>query len=62
MAAGQLATKGQPANGGKGTSWPSKVFEFNPAGLHWPRAVLVLDVMLVPLDLEKALVQVVVPA
>jgi len=49
MAAGQLATKGQPAHGGKGTSWPSKVFEFNPAGLHWPRAVLVLDVMLVPL-------------
>jgi len=47
MAASQLATKGQPAHGGK--SWPSKVFEFNPAGLNWPRAVMVLDVLLVPL-------------
>ena len=46
MAASQLATKGQPAHGGK--SWPSKVFELNPAGLNWPRAVLV-GVLLVPL-------------
>jgi hypothetical protein len=30
-------------------SWPSKVFEFNPAGLNWPYGVLVLDIMLVPL-------------
>ena len=43
------AQEGQPAHGGKGTSWPSKVFELNPAGLHWPRAVLILDIMLVPL-------------
>jgi hypothetical protein len=48
MAASPVATKGQPAHG-KATSWPSKVFELNPAGLHWPRAVLILDVMLVPL-------------
>ena len=30
-------------------SWLSKVFELNPAGLNWPRGVLFLDVMLVPL-------------
>ena len=47
MAASQLATKGQPAHGGK--SWLSKVFELNPAGLNWPRAVMMLDVLLVPL-------------
>ena len=47
MAASQLETKGQPAHGGK--SWLSKVFELNPAGLNWPRAVMVLDVLLVPL-------------
>ena len=41
------ATKGQPAHGGKG--WLSKVFQPNPAGLNWPRAVMILDVLLVPL-------------
>jgi uncharacterized membrane protein YccC len=30
-------------------SWLSRVFELNPAGLNWGRAVVVLDVMLVPL-------------
>ena len=30
-------------------SWLSKVFELSPAGLNWPRAVLFLDVALVPL-------------
>jgi Fusaric acid resistance protein-like len=30
-------------------SWLSKVFELNPAGLNWPRAVLFLDIALVPL-------------
>ena len=29
--------------------WLSKVFELNPAGVNWPRAVLFLDVALVPL-------------
>jgi hypothetical protein len=29
--------------------WLSKVFELNPAGLNWPRAVLFLDVALVPM-------------
>jgi hypothetical protein len=31
------------------TSWLAKVFELNPAGINWPRAVLFLDVALVPL-------------
>ena len=30
-------------------SWLSRVFELDPAGLNWGRAVMVLDVMLVPL-------------
>lgn len=30
-------------------SWLPKVFELNPAGVNWPRAVLFLDVALVPL-------------
>ncbi|HTW05456.1 MAG TPA: hypothetical protein VMF87_34540 [Streptosporangiaceae bacterium] len=29
--------------------WLSRVFELNPEGLNWPRAVLFLDVALVPL-------------
>jgi hypothetical protein len=41
--------EGRAAHGGKLTSWLSKVFEFNPAGLHWARGVMILDVMLVPL-------------
>ena len=41
--------EGQPVHGGKVVSWLSKVFELNPAGLNWPRGVLFLDVMLVPL-------------
>jgi hypothetical protein len=41
--------EGQPVHGGKVASWLSKVFELNPAGLNWPRGVLFLDVMLVPL-------------
>ena len=36
-------------NQGKLMSWPRKVFEFNPAGPNWPRAVMTLDVLLVPL-------------
>src|SRR5215471_8572233 len=47
MAASQPATKGPPAHRGK--SWLSKVFELIPAGLNWPRAVMILDVLLVPL-------------
>ena len=39
----------QPGHGGKAASWLGKVFEVNPAAISWPRAVMVLDVMLVPL-------------
>jgi hypothetical protein len=41
--------EGQPVHGGKVLSWLSKVFELDPAGFNWPRAVLFLDVALVPL-------------
>jgi len=41
--------RGQPVHQGKFADWVSKVFAFNPAGLNWPRAVLILDLMLVPL-------------
>jgi len=41
--------EGQPVHGGKVVSWLSKVFEVNPAGINWPRAVMFLDVALVPL-------------
>ncbi|MGW0966670.1 FUSC family protein [Streptomyces sp. NPDC002516] len=39
----------EPGGRGKAKSWLSKVFEFNPAGLNWPRAVAFLDAGLVPL-------------
>ena len=39
----------QPVRRGRVASWLSKVFELNPAGLNWPRAVMALDVALVPL-------------
>ena len=35
-------------------SWPSKVFEFNPAAVNWLRGVVILDVMLVPLLAKRA--------
>ena len=37
------------------TGWLSKVFGLNPAGLNWPRSVLILDLMLVPLVLFWAI-------
>jgi Fusaric acid resistance protein-like len=40
---------GQPVHQGKVASWLHKVFAVNPAGANWPRAVLFLDVALVPL-------------
>src|SRR5689334_13688219 len=39
----------QPVGRGKVMGWLSKVFEFHPAGLNWPRAVAFLDAGLVPL-------------
>lgn len=48
-----MATTGgqasQPVHGQRTTPWRSKVFALNPAGLNWPRAVMFLDVALVPL-------------
>src|SRR5215469_9221204 len=42
-----------PARKGRAASWLSdrlsEIFALNPAGVHWPLAVLMLDVMLVPL-------------
>ena len=45
----------QPVHTRKVISWLAKLFELNPAGLHWPRAVLYLDVALVPLVLFWAI-------
>jgi hypothetical protein len=39
----------QPVHEGVAKTWLSRVFELKPAGLDWPRAVLFLDVALVPL-------------
>ncbi|MBM9617178.1 FUSC family protein [Streptomyces zhihengii] len=39
----------QPAHEGKTKNWLSKVFRLNRAGVNWPRAVLFLDVALVPM-------------
>ncbi|MEU6799479.1 FUSC family protein [Streptomyces neyagawaensis] len=39
----------QPVHRGKAAGWLSKVFERDPAGLNWPRAVVFLDVAVVPL-------------
>ena len=47
--ASETGQQGRPVHRGKATSWLSKVFELNPAGLNWPRAVMILDVALVPL-------------
>ncbi|MEU2626616.1 FUSC family protein [Kitasatospora sp. NPDC007106] len=40
---------GRPVHRGKVMSWLSKVFELNHAGVNWRRAVVFLDVGLVPL-------------
>ena len=43
------STTNRPVHPGKATSFPGKVFELNPAGLHWPRGAMILHVVLVPL-------------
>jgi hypothetical protein len=53
--AGVGSAQGHPAHRGEAMSWLGKVFELNPGGLNWPRAVLTLDVMLVPLVLFWAI-------
>jgi hypothetical protein len=51
--AGASGREGQPVHAGKVagwvTAWLRKVFELSSAGPNWPRAVLFLDVALVPL-------------
>ncbi len=39
----------RPVQRGKAAGWLAAVFELDPAAINWPRAVLVLDVLLVPL-------------
>jgi Fusaric acid resistance protein-like len=39
----------QPAHRGRATRWLSEVFKLSPDGLNWPRGVMFLDVVLVPL-------------
>jgi fusaric acid resistance family protein len=46
---GTSRREGQPGHRGKVTSFLGKVFELNPAGLNWPRAVMFIDIALVPL-------------
>jgi fusaric acid resistance family protein len=46
---GASGRDGQPVHGAGVPGFLSKVFALNPAGLNWPRAVMVLDVILVPL-------------
>jgi Fusaric acid resistance protein-like len=41
--------EGQPVHRGTVRIWLSKVFELNPGAFNWPRAVLFLDIALVPL-------------
>jgi hypothetical protein len=40
---------GRAVGEGKADGWLSKVFGLNPAGVNWPRAVMFLDVALIPL-------------
>jgi hypothetical protein len=47
--AGATVREERAGAGGKAASWWSKVFELDPAAINWPRAVVVLDVLLVPL-------------
>jgi Fusaric acid resistance protein-like len=48
-------TEAQHAHRGKFASWLAEVFQLNPAGLNWPRAVMFLDIALVPLVLFWAI-------
>jgi hypothetical protein len=49
MAGSTAGTEAQAPHGSRIVVWLSKVFELHPAGANWPRAVLFLDVALVPL-------------
>ncbi|WP_037676299.1 FUSC family protein [Streptomyces globisporus] len=47
--AGAGGQEGEPVHKGRVKGRLSKIFELNPAGLTWPRAVVFLDAALVPL-------------
>ncbi|SEM55936.1 Fusaric acid resistance protein-like [Streptacidiphilus jiangxiensis] len=47
--ASAIGSAGQPRHGGKVKGWASEVFQLHPEGVNWPRAVLFLDIALVPL-------------
>ncbi len=40
---------GQPVDKPTARVWLSRILRFDPTGLNWPRAVLFLDIALVPL-------------
>jgi Fusaric acid resistance protein-like len=44
-----ITQDGQPPRRERVVGWLSKVFKLNAAGLNWPRGVMFLDVVLVPL-------------
>jgi len=53
--AGGTGTEAQPVHRGKLVTWLAEVVQRNPAGLQWPRAVMFLDIALVPLVLFSAI-------
>jgi hypothetical protein len=53
--ASATGTEAQPAHRSKLVGWLAEVFQLNPAGLQWPRAVMFLDIALVPLVLFWAI-------
>jgi hypothetical protein len=48
-------TEAPPVHRGKFVTWLAEVFQLNPAGLQWTRAVMFLDIALVPLVLFWAI-------
>jgi hypothetical protein len=52
---GATAAEAQPGHRGKFVTWLSEVFQLNPAGPTWPRAMMFLDIALVPMVLFWAI-------
>jgi hypothetical protein len=46
---GASAAEAQPVHRGKFVTWLAEVFQLNPAGPAWPRAMMFLDIALVPM-------------
>ena len=53
--AGASERRGEPAHHGKVMKWLGKVFERESGKLNWPRAIMTLDVLLVPLVIFAAI-------